>query len=90
MIEDATIDQMTNLLWTQALRMKKLAANGTLSLICHRWSTPMNWARPQHFRRYLTDLIQEPLLTPEYDFPTLSREFIPQYELDKAHQIAKV
>ena len=42
LIDDATVNQMTNLLWTQALLMKTLAANGVLSHICHRWSTPMN------------------------------------------------
>ncbi len=69
------------------LRIKKLAANSTLSHICHRWSTPMNWARLQHFRTHLADPIKEPLLTPEYNFPTLSREFITQYELDEDDQI---
>ena len=87
LIDDATVNQMTNLLWTQALLMKTLAANGTLSEICHRWSTPMNWARLQHFRGYLQELIKEPLLTPEYEFPILSREFITEYELEEEAEI---
>jgi hypothetical protein len=88
LIDDATVNQMTNLLWTQALLMKTLAANGTLSQICHRWSTPMNWARLQHFRGYLQELVKEPLLTPEYEFPILSREFITEYELEEEAEIA--
>jgi hypothetical protein len=88
LIDDATVNQMTNLLWTQALLMKTLAANGTLSQICHRWSTPMNWARLQHFRGYLQELVKEPLLTPEYEFPILSREFITEYELEEETEIA--
>jgi hypothetical protein len=87
LIDNATVNQMTNLLWTQALLMKTLAANGTLSQICHRWSTPMNWAR-QHFRGYLQELVKEPLLTPEYEFPILSREFITEYEIEEESQIA--
>jgi hypothetical protein len=87
MLDDATVNQMTNLLWTQALLMKSLAANGTLSHICHRWSTPMNWERLQHFRGYLQELVKEPLLTPEYEFPIISREFITEYELDEESQI---
>jgi hypothetical protein len=80
---------MTNLLWTKALHTKKIAANGTLSHIPHRWGSPtMNWKRLQHFRAYLKELIKEPLNTPKYIFPTLNREFITQYELDEEDQIA--
>ncbi len=48
----------------------------------------MNWARLQHFRGYLQELIKEPLLTPEYEFPILSREFITEYELEEETEIA--
>ena len=68
--------------------MKTLAANGTLSHIYHRWSTSMNWERLQHFRGYLQELVQEPLLTPEYEFPILSREFITEYEIEEESEIA--
>ena len=79
---------MTNLLWTKALHTKKIAANGTLSHIPHRWGSPMNWERLQHFRAYLNELIKEPIHTPKYIFPTLNREFITQYEINEEDQIA--
>jgi hypothetical protein len=87
-LDTVTINQMANLLWTKALHTKKIAANGTLSYIPHRWGSPMNWERLQHFRAYLNELIKEPINTPKYIFPTLNREFITQYEIDEEDQIA--
>jgi hypothetical protein len=88
LLDDPTINQMSNLLWTQILLMKTTAAHGSLSQISHRWATPMNWARLQHFRAYLKELVKEPLLTPEYEFPNLSREFITDNEIEEEIQIA--
>ena len=48
----------------------------------------MNWERLQHFRGYLQELVKEPLLTPEYEFPILSREFITEYEIEEESEIA--
>jgi hypothetical protein len=75
LLDDTAINQMTNLLWNQALLMKTTAA-------------PMNWARLQHFRAYLKEVVKESLLTPEYEFPILSREFITENEIEEEIQIA--
>jgi hypothetical protein len=74
---NATVIQMTNLLWTKATRARTLAANGTFSRNSSRWATPM-----ERFRKYLAELTQEPILTPEYRFPTLNRRFVTREEIE--------
>ena len=84
---NATITQMTNLLWTKATRARTIAANGTFSHISTRWATPFNVQRMDHFRKYLAALTQEPINTPEYRFPLLDRRIMTREEIDDDDQV---
>ena len=86
-VSNATVTQMTNLLWTKATRARILAANGTFSRTCTRWATPMNAERMAHFRKYLADLTQEPINTPEYRFPLLDRRLMTREEINDDDQV---
>jgi hypothetical protein len=59
---NASVTQMTNILWTKATRARTLAANGTFPRNSSRWATPMNEELMEHFRKYLAELTQEPKL----------------------------
>ena len=76
-----------------------LAANGTLSQISHLPSLvyPLELGKIITFPRipprktlFKKQLVKEPLLiiTPEYKFPLLSREFITEYEIEEESHIA--
>ncbi len=84
---NATITQMTTLLWTKATRARTIAANGTFSHISTRWATPFNVQRMDHFRKYLAALTQEPIHTPEYRFPLLDRNLMTREEIDDVDQV---
>jgi hypothetical protein len=86
-LSDATITQMTNLLWTKAARARTIAANGTFSRNSTRWATPLNAQRMDHFRKYLAELTKEPITTPEYCFPLLNRRLMTRDELDDEDQV---
>jgi hypothetical protein len=86
-VSNATVTQMTNLLWTKATRARILAANGTFSRTCTRWATPMNAERMEHFRKYLVELTQEPINTPEYHFHLLNRRLMTRKEIDDDDQV---
>jgi hypothetical protein len=86
-LSDATITQMTNLLWTKAARARTIAANGTFTRNTIRWATPLNIQRMDHFRKHLANLTLEPITTPEYRFPLLNQLLMTRDEIDDADQV---
>ena len=86
-LSDATITQMTNLLWTKAARARTIAANGTFTRNTFRWATPLNVQRMDHFRKHLANLTLEPITTPEYRFPLLNQLLMTRDEIDDADQV---
>jgi hypothetical protein len=86
-VSNATVTQMTTLLWNKAARTRTIAANGTFSRNSTRWATPLNAQRMDHFRKYLAELTKEPITTPEYRFPLLNRRLMTREEIDDADQV---
>jgi hypothetical protein len=43
--------------------------------------------RMEHFRKYLAELTQEPINTPEYRFPLLNRRLMTREEIDDDDQV---
>jgi hypothetical protein len=84
---NSTVTQMTNLLGAKATRARTIAANDTFFRNSSRWATPMDEERMKHFRKYLAELTQEPILTQECRFPsTLNRRFMTREEIEDEQQ----
>ncbi len=47
----------------------------------------MNVERMDHFRQHLAELTQEPILIPEYKFPTLNRRVMTREDIEDEQQI---
>ncbi len=86
-LSNATITQMTTLLWNKVARARTIAANGTFSRNSTRWATPLNAQRMDHFRKYLAELTKEPITTPEYRFPLFNRRLMTRDEIDDEDEV---